>query len=94
MTPRKPASGRGVNPAHPLQQLRQLTLQRLLLSLPELGTAFQYQVTPRQTGHAFQFAEHVNRELATARAKLQDIATVQRLQYRAACVGKTASEQR
>jgi len=44
----KTTRGQAIDPDHTLTQLRQLCGERLLLSLPQLGTAFEDQVALRQ----------------------------------------------
>ena len=63
-----------------------------MLSLSELGTAFQYQVASRQAGIVLQLTEDINGQLAAARTKLQDIPT-NRLKHRATTVRQTLAKQ-
>ena len=92
--PTKTRSRKFINPADPVQQLRQLPGYGLLLPRLEIGAALQHQITIGQALHGLKPGQQIDSQLAATRAEFKNIATAQCLEYRRTGFCQATTEQR
>ncbi len=85
--------GQGVQPVHPVGEMRQFTRHGFLLARAQVSAHFQDGVAGGQGVEPFQFAQHIHRQPAAAGAQFQHLAAGL-LQDRRNRLGQRAAEQR